>query len=115
MFHVEISSNSCFRISFRKKQKQSICAANLASRNTTLKFKAYTLRRKGSITLKCPISSTYLEPLKGSIHSGSSGFYIEPWGSILGQYNLLPKKWFYIEPFWSSIYKAGDGTISGSK
>jgi len=25
------------------------------------------------------------------------------------------KKWFYIEPFWSSIYEAGDGTISGSK
>jgi len=22
---------------------------------------------------------------------------------------------FYIEPFWSSIYEAGDGTISGSK
>jgi len=34
-------------------------------------------------TLKGSISATYLEPLKGSIHSlkkGSSGFYIEPCG-----------------------------------
>jgi len=38
-------------------------------------------------TFKGSISATYLEPLKGSINSikGSSGFYIEPWGSILGQ------------------------------
>jgi len=28
-----------------------------------------------------------LEPLKGStlLKKGSSGFYIEPWGSVLGQ------------------------------
>jgi len=40
-------------------------------------------------TLKGSISATYLEPLKGyrlhSLKKGSSGFYIEPWGSILGQ------------------------------
>jgi len=39
-------------------------------------------------TLKGSISATYLEPLKGYIHSlknGFSGFYIEPWGSVLGQ------------------------------
>jgi len=47
------------------------------------------------------------------LKKGSSGFYIEPWGSILGQ-----------EPFTKTIvlyrtilefHEVGDGTISGSK
>jgi len=33
----------------------------------------------------------------------------------LGFHTWPIEKWFYIEPFWSSIYEAGDGTISGSK
>jgi len=87
MFHVEISSNSrSFRISFRKKQKQSICAANLASRNTTLKFKAYTLRRKGSNLKMFYQRYVFGTPKMFYLKkNGSSGFYIEPWGSILGQ------------------------------
>jgi len=51
---------------------------------------SYTLLEEKILyrTLKGSISATYLEPQKGSIHylkKGSSGFYIEPWGSILGQ------------------------------
>jgi len=30
-------------------------------------------------------------------------------------YQKINKKWFYIDSFWSSIYEAGDGTISGSE
>jgi len=32
----------------------------------------------------------------------------------LANRTFYQKKWFYIEPFCSSIYEAGDGTISGS-
>jgi len=64
--------------------------------------------------LKGSISATYLEPLKGSIHSLKKGFLWVLYRT-LGFHTLLPKKWFYIEPFWSSIYEEGDGTISGSK
>jgi len=37
------------------------------------------------------------------------------WNPYLVNRTFYPKKWFYIEAFWSSTYEAGDGTISGSK
>jgi len=41
--------------------------------------------------------------------------YRTPGVPYLANRTFYPKKWLYIEPFWSSIYEAGDGTISGSK
>jgi len=42
-------------------------------------YKVYTLRRKGSMVFGTP--KRFYTLLK----KGSSRFYIEPWGSILGQ------------------------------
>lgn len=45
-----------------------------------------------------------------------SSYTMETWSSILGQQNLSPKKkWFYVRPFWGSIYEAGVRIICGSK
>jgi len=94
---------------------------------------AYTLRRKGSIynhkrfyqhyVFGTP-KRFYIEPfffVKGStVYTLKKGFLWVLYRT-LGFHNWpiepfsLKKKRFYIEPFWSSIYEAGDGTISGSK
>jgi len=79
---------------------------------TSWLFNIHTLRRKGSI------SATYLEPLKGStVYTLKKGFLWVLYRTL--GFHTWPiehfakkKEWFYIEPFWSSIYEVGDGTIS---
>jgi len=60
----------------------------------------------------------YLEPLK-VLYTLKKGFLWVLYRT-LGFHTWLiepftKKEYFYIEPFWSSIYEAGHGTISGSK
>jgi len=84
---------------------QALLHPSKGNNNTLLEEKVLYRTIKGSI------SATYLEPLKGSIHSKKSV-----------PYRTLGCHTWPIEPFTKkmvlyrcSIYEAGDGTISASK
>jgi len=71
---------------------------------------SHTLRRKGSTYQRYVFGTP-----KRFYRLLKKGFLWVLYRTLGFHRIFYQKKWFYIEPFWSSIYEAGDGTISGSK
>jgi len=121
LFGAVVKRHNALKLFELKHQQQQYDTRHRCSFYSYIKNNHYTLLEEKVLyrILKGSISATYLEPLKGSIHSLKKGFLWVLYKTLgLHTWPIEPftkKKWFYIESFWCSIYEAGDGTISGSK